>query len=198
MPSSVWTDLLQPGVPWIEKLLRTLLVYVFLVVGLRLAGKRLLAQFTTFDLVVLLILSNTVQNAIIGNDNSLAGGLLGASVLLVLNATVVRLGYRHRKLEQVLEGMEERLIDGGVLQRDRLRSCAISEEELNAAVQRQGFASLAEVEFAAITPSGQLVCIGRSSLAAERRQAELLEAVARVGEEVRALRARLAPGSEGA
>src|SRR5438477_10794669 len=126
-------NILVPGVSLLEKVIRPVIVYVFLLVGLRLVGKRELGQLNKFDLVVLLILSNTVQNAIIGNDNSVLGGLLGASVLLVLNATVVRLGYRHRKLEQVLEGMEERLIDGGVLQRDRLRSCAISEEELNAA-----------------------------------------------------------------
>src|SRR5262245_18977070 len=89
MPS-VWLDLLTPGVSLIEKVLRTVLVYFFLVVGLRLAGKRELAQLNPFDLVVLLTLSNTVQNAIIGNDNSVTGGVIGATTLLAVNWLVVR------------------------------------------------------------------------------------------------------------
>ncbi len=81
----MWQSLMLPGIPIGEKLVRTILVYVFLLVGLRLAGKRELSQLNPFDLVVLLLLSNTVQNAIIGNDNSLTGGLIGAAALLILN-----------------------------------------------------------------------------------------------------------------
>src|SRR5438067_4825299 len=95
------TDLLTPGVPLIEKTLRTLAVYVFLLVGLRLAGKREMSQINSFDLVVLLLLSNTVQNAIIGNDNSLVGGLFGAAVLLAVNWTLVRTLYHFGKLDAV-------------------------------------------------------------------------------------------------
>src|SRR5437870_2428307 len=105
----LWSDLLVPGVPLAEKLIRTILVYVFLLVGLRLAGKREMSQLNSFDLVVLLLLSNTVQNAIIGNDNSVLGGLFGAAVLLLFNAALVRILYHYGKLDR-LEGTPETLM----------------------------------------------------------------------------------------
>src|SRR5580765_6848627 len=107
-------DFLVPGIPILEKLARTLLVYGFLLVGLRVAGKRELSQLNSFDLVVLLLLSNTVQNAIIGNDNSLAGGLFGATVLLVLNWALVRTLYHYGKLDAI-EGAPDVLIRNGRL-----------------------------------------------------------------------------------
>src|ERR1035441_3593468 len=94
----MWGDIFVVGAPVAEKILRPALVYVFLVVALRVFGKRELAQLNPFDLVVLLSLSNTVQNAIIGNDNSLSGGLIGAFALLVINYLVVRFLFRHRRL----------------------------------------------------------------------------------------------------
>src|SRR5258705_11247885 len=91
-------------ISWEEKVLRTLVVYAFLLVGLRLAGKRELGQFNPFDLVVLLVLSNTLQNAIIGNDNSISGGLIGAALLLILNYVVVRYLFLHPKIDKIAEG----------------------------------------------------------------------------------------------
>src|ERR1700749_4612949 len=98
MDAKMWTDLFHPDIGIAEKMIRPVLVYVFLVLGLRLAGKRELAQLNPFDLVVLLTLSNTVQNAIIGNDNSVTGGVIGATTLLVVNYVVVRFFYTHDKL----------------------------------------------------------------------------------------------------
>ncbi len=92
------------GVPILEKILRPIIVYVFLIAGLRLSGKRELAQLNPFDLVVLLTLSNTVQNAIIGEDNSVTGGIIGAISLLAINYLVVRFLYDHRKIDQIVEG----------------------------------------------------------------------------------------------
>src|SRR2546428_7091637 len=92
------------ALPVLEKILRPVLVYFFLVIGLRLAGKRELAQLNPFDLVVLLTLSNTVQNAIIGEDNSVTGGVLGAATLLLVNFLVVRFLYRHERIDQFVEG----------------------------------------------------------------------------------------------
>src|SRR5512132_1763681 len=100
----MWTDMFVLTLPWLEKILRPILVYLFLVVSLRLAGKRELAQLNPFDLVVLLTLSNTVQNAIIGNDNSVTGGIVGATTLLVVNYVVVRFLYSHEKLDRMVEG----------------------------------------------------------------------------------------------
>ncbi len=99
----------------LEKILRPVIVYVFLVVLLRAFGKRELAQLNPFDLVVLLSLSNTVQNAIIGNDNSLTGGLIGAFTLLAVNYLVVRFLFRHRRLDQMFEGKPTTLVEHGQL-----------------------------------------------------------------------------------
>src|SRR5438105_14520966 len=98
MHAKFWTDMFVLALPVAEKMLRPIFIYFFLVVGLRLAGKRELAQLNPFDLVVLLTLSNTVQNAIIGEDNSVTGGMIGALTLLVTNYIVVRFLFRHRRL----------------------------------------------------------------------------------------------------
>src|SRR5438477_7667846 len=98
------SDMFTLSLPIAEKILRPILVYVFLVLLLRVFGKRELAQLNPFDLVVLLSLSNTVQNAIIGDDNSVAGGFIGAFTLVFINYMVIRFLFRHRRLDQVLEG----------------------------------------------------------------------------------------------
>jgi len=139
---------------WIDPLFRPLVVYLFLIVALRLAGKRLLAQMNAFDLAVLLILSNTLQNAILGNDTTWTGGLVRASTLLVVNAVVVRIMVRYRRLEHAIEGHEDSLITDGVIQSDILRRDLITEPELRAAAHKQGFESLAEIKRAAIAPGG--------------------------------------------
>src|SRR5215475_4969162 len=109
------------GVPILEKMVRPVLVYFFLMIGLRLAGKRELAQLNAMDLIVLLTLSNTVQNAIIGNDNSLSGGLIGASTLLVLNHVVVRFLFAHPKVDRLIEGRPVKLISEGKQMRDAMQ-----------------------------------------------------------------------------
>src|SRR6476659_4225926 len=114
-------DMFVLGVPILEKVLRPWLVYIFLVVGLRLAVKRELAQINTFDLIVLLTLSNTVQNAIIGDDNSVTGGVIGATSLLVINYLVVRFLYKHRTLDQFIEGRGDVLIEDGKIKTQNLK-----------------------------------------------------------------------------
>src|SRR5476651_663464 len=108
-----WKDMFVLVVPLAEKILRPIFVYAFLVISLRLSGKRELAQLNPFDLVVLLTLSNTVQNAIIGDDNSVTGGILGATSLLIINYLVVRFLYAHEKLDQLVEGSPDVLIENG-------------------------------------------------------------------------------------
>src|SRR2546425_9730791 len=104
MDAKLWSDMFALGVPVAEKILRPIVIYAFLVVGLRLAGKRELAQLNPFDLVVLLTISNTVQNAIIGEDNSVTGGIFGAATLLLINHFVVRFLYTHERLAPLLQG----------------------------------------------------------------------------------------------
>src|SRR6516164_365971 len=111
-------DMFVLNLPVIEKIARPILVYFALVILLRIFGKRELAQLNPFDLVVLLSISNTVQNAIIGDDNSVTGGLIGAIALFGVNYLVVRFVFRHRRLDQVLEGTPTVLIEGGRIRRD--------------------------------------------------------------------------------
>src|SRR5579863_7347121 len=110
---TMWKDIFVVAIPVGEKVLRPVLVYLALVALLRVFGKRELAQLNPFDLVVLLSLSNTVQNAIIGNDNSLTGGLIGAVTLLATNYLVVRFLFRHRRLDELVGGSSTVLIDRG-------------------------------------------------------------------------------------
>src|SRR5882672_6089844 len=121
MNSKLAADMFVLSLPLAEKIIRPIVVYIFLIVGLRLAGKRELAQLNPFDLVVLLTISNTVQNAIIGDDNSVTGGVIGAGTLLFVNHMVVRYLYGHERLERLVEGDPDLLIDNGCLRRDRLK-----------------------------------------------------------------------------
>src|ERR1700692_1544311 len=116
MHPKVWTDMFVLALPLAEKILRPIVVYFFLVIGLRLAGKRELAQLNPFDLVVLLTLSNTVQNAIIGDDNTVTGGFIGAATLVLVNYLFVRFLYSHPKIDEAIEGKTDVLIEGGKLQ----------------------------------------------------------------------------------
>jgi uncharacterized membrane protein YcaP (DUF421 family) len=150
----MWSAIFALGVPVLEKVLRPVLVYVFLVVALRVFGKRELAQLNPFDLVVLLSLSNTVQNAIIGNDNSLTGGLIGALALLAMNYLVVRFLFRHRRLDQVFEGKPTTLIEHGQVIEPALAKELLSHIELMTVLHRQGFDSLGEVERCVLEPGG--------------------------------------------
>lgn len=189
MPSSVWQDMLLPGVPLLEKVLRPLLVYVFLVVSLRLAGKRELAQLNPLDLVVLLTLSNTVQNAIIGNDNSVLGGIIGAATLLTVNYVLVALTYRNSRLEALVEGAPDQLITGGRILQDRLAAEKISLEQLEAAARKQGFASLKDVDQAILYPGGTFCFIGKVPTADAIHHRQLMHELHRIRQELDALRA---------
>src|SRR6184192_3215724 len=152
----IWKDMFVLAVPILEKILRPICVYIFLIVGLRLSGKRELVQLNPFDLVVLLTLSNTVQNAIIGEDNTVTGGVIGATSLLIVNYLVVRFLFTHQKLEHLIEGDPDVLMDCGVIKEDRLKEELLTIEELQTAAHRQGFKSLDECERAVIEPGGTI------------------------------------------
>src|SRR5215471_7911375 len=152
--SHMWKDIFGMGAPLAEKVVRPAVIYFFLVIALRVFGKRELAQLNPFDLVVLLSLSNTVQNAIIGNDNSLTGGLVGALSLLVINYLVVRFLFRHRRLDQLFEGKPTVLIQEGHICKQGLAQELLTRSELMTVLHRQGFDSLADVESCTLEPGG--------------------------------------------
>ncbi len=168
------THMFVLGLPLLEKILRPVIVYFFLVISLRLAGKRELAQLNPFDLVVLLTLSNTVQNAIIGDDNSVTGGLIGATALLVVNGLVVRFLYGHRKLDEFVEGSADVLIEDGKVRTKNLKRELITVAQLEAAARRQGFDALSGVQQCILEPGGTLSFIGKKPQPEEKRHQELL------------------------
>jgi uncharacterized membrane protein YcaP (DUF421 family) len=156
MLDKIWTDLFVLGLPVTEKVLRPVIIYFFLVVGLRFAGKRELAQLNPFDFVVLMTLSNTVQNGIIGDDNSVTGAIVGASALLLVNYVVARVLFGHEQLERLVEGDPTVLIDGGRVLHDRLKDERITLPELESAARKQGFSGLDEVDRAVLEPGGTI------------------------------------------
>ncbi len=163
-----------------EKMLRPLVVYLALIAGLRLAGKRELAQMNPLDLIVLLTLSNTVQNAIIGEDNSITGGLIGAATLLAVNYALVRLAYDHPTVDRLVSGSPLPLIDGGQIRRKNLAQLLITEAELRAVCRRQGVRHLQDVETATLETSGTITVFPRSPTPDEAHFARLDERLARI------------------
>jgi uncharacterized membrane protein YcaP (DUF421 family) len=191
MAATLWTNMfwLDPAVSVPEKVLRAVIVYLFLVIGLRLAGKRELAQLNPLDLVVLLTISNTVQNAIIGQDNSLTGGLIGAMTLLVINYLANRFLYAHPGLERVIEGDPTELVCDGRAIDAALERELITLPELEAAAHRQGFGSLAEVDRAVLEPSGTISFFAKKPTPEDRRHEELIGRLDTILGELRQLRA---------
>ena len=194
MPThDIWKDMFVLGLPLIEKILRPVIVYMFLVVSLRLSGKRELVQLNPFDLVVLLTLSNTVQNAIIGDDNSVSGGLIGATSLLLINYLVVRFLYGHSKLEQIVEGQSDVLIENGKVRADRLKKELITTPQLEAAARKQGFDSLADVDKCILEPSGTLSFVAKKPATEDVRHRELVSHLEKLMEEIARLKASQPP-----
>ena len=189
MPEFLWGGTLShllawPGLPLAEKVLRPVVVYAALVLLLRVFGKRELAQLNPFDLVVLLSLSNTVQNAIIGEDNSVAGGLVGAVSLLGVNYFVVRFMFRHRRLDQLLEGEPTTLIENGKVCEAALARELLTVGELQTVAHRQGFARLEEVQCCVLEPGGSFFIEGHTPPADERRHRELLARIEDLGRQL--------------
>jgi uncharacterized membrane protein YcaP (DUF421 family) len=189
MQSQIWHNMFALGLPIAEKILRPILVYAFLILVLRLAGKRELAQLNPFDLVVLLTLSNTVQNAIIGQDDSITGGIIGASTLLTVNYVLVRFLSRHEKIERLIEGDPDVLIENGRVKTDCLRNEAISEVELAAAAHKQGFESLDQVDRAVLDPNGGIAFFGKTPTAEVTRHDEIVKRLDRMAAQLAELKA---------
>ena len=181
-------DMFVMHLPLLEKITRPIIVYVFLVLLLRVFGKRELAQLNPFDLVVLLSLSNTVQNAIIGDDNSVAGGLIGAVSLLVTNYLVVRFLFKHRRLDEIIEGEPSVLMKDGKVDNKELARELISTAELQVLARRQGFDNLEDLEEIVLEPGGAFVIKAKKPTHDEHVDSKLDELL----REVAAIKASLA------
>jgi len=183
--------------PILEKLARPVIVYLVLVALLRLFGKRELAQLNPFDLVVLLSLSNTVQNAIIGDDNSVTGGVIGAFGLLAINWLVVRVLFRSPRLTRVLEGRSAVLIRDGQIDKLAVERESLSREELLSVIHRQGFEGFHSVRKCELEPNGTFYVEAYEPSVDDKRHAELLARIDALASELAALRPQTAPNPEG-
>jgi uncharacterized membrane protein YcaP (DUF421 family) len=152
-------NILIPDISVAEKLVRSVVVYLFLLVAFRLCGKRQLGQLSAFDLVVLLIISNVVQNAVIGNDNSLGGGLIGATAILLLNLVVAYVTFRFKRADRVVEHSPTLLVRHGRVLRDNLRRERLGPRDLRAALRHHGVVSIRDIRYAFLEEDGHVSVI---------------------------------------
>jgi uncharacterized membrane protein YcaP (DUF421 family) len=188
----MFDSMFQLPLPWMEKILRPVIVYLFLVLFLRLFGKRELAQLNPFDLVVLLSLSNTVQNAIIGNDNSVTGGVIGAFSLLAINWVLTRVLFKMPKVNDALEGTKTEFVRHGVVDATALKKEAMTEMELLSVIHKQGLNDFAEVESCVLEPNGSFYVEAMKPTPEETHIGALKDAVEVLTREVRLMRTQLA------
>jgi uncharacterized membrane protein YcaP (DUF421 family) len=178
--------------PLLEKVLRPIIVYLCLILFLRLFGKRELAQLNPFDLVVLLCLSNTVQNSIIGDDNTVTGGIVGVFSLLGINWLLTLILFRMPKLNKALEGKETVLIRHGVVDRDAMKKEALTELELKSVLHKQGLRDYSEVERCVLEPSGNFFVEQVDPLREGRQRSEILKDIQTLTAEIQELKTLLA------
>lgn len=180
--------------PLLEKIVRPIIIYFFLIFLLRIFGKRELAQLNPFDLIVLLSLSNVVQNALIGNDNSVSGGIIGALSLLTINWLVVRFLYSSPKVDRIVGGSEQVLVTDGVIDREALRKELLTEEELVSAIHRQGFDGIENVKKCVLQPNGAFYVEGRKPTEDQEHHQDLIARLDEIQRELLQLRKQLPAG----
>jgi uncharacterized membrane protein YcaP (DUF421 family) len=161
---TIWHDLFAMGIPVTEKAVRTAAVYLLIVVLLRLAGKRDMAGLNSLDLCVMLLLSNVVQNAVIGPDNSLVGGVLGAVILVGLNAALAQLVSRSGALSRLTEGTPTTLAADGKWNVRALRREALRRDDVDAALRRQNANDVSELQSLILQPGGAVVATVKPEL----------------------------------
>ena len=177
--------------PILEKVLRPAIVYVILIAFLRLFGKRELAQLNPFDLIVLLCLSNTVQNAIIGDDNSLSGGVIGAFALLATNWLLAKGIFRAPKINAALEGKDAILIENGRVDQKAMKAETLTMEELTGVLNKNGYGSPEEVEVCKLLPNGTFFVKGKQPTVENAEMADIVKAIERLSGELSAMRTEL-------
>jgi uncharacterized membrane protein YcaP (DUF421 family) len=151
------------SIPWWELIVRCVVVYAFLLILIRITGKRQVGQLAPFDLVLLLVLSNAVQNSMNAGDNSLIGGLIAATTLVVLNLALGYATYKNKRLEALVEGRPQVLIHDGHLYTKALAEARLTHHELNAALRSAGCAGVEEVRYAVLENNGSISVIAKKN-----------------------------------
>jgi uncharacterized membrane protein YcaP (DUF421 family) len=177
--------------PLAEKILRPVIVYLGLIIFLRIFGKRELAQLNPLDLVVLLSLSNTVQNAIIGDDNSVSGGMIGAFALLAINWLLMRFLYKAPKVTAILEGTPSTLVEKGIVNEAALKHETLTHEELISILNKNGFNDPADVDLCVLEPNGTFYVKGKTPTAETVHSGQLMDAIQKLTAEVHSLRRQI-------
>jgi uncharacterized membrane protein YcaP (DUF421 family) len=144
------------SLPWWEFIARAIVVYIFLLVILRVTGKRQVGQLAPFDLVLLLVLSNALQNSMNGGDNTVTGGVISAISLVSLNWLLGYATFRNKKIGRFVEGRPQVIVHNGHVYRDVMASERLTQDELDAAIRLAGCASIHDVHFAILENNGQI------------------------------------------
>lgn len=191
---STWTNMFildAEQVTWAEKILRPILVYITLIVLLRIVGKRELAQLNPLDLVVILSLSNTVQNAIIGNDTSLVGGIVGAATLLLVNAVVAYLKFRSTRVEAAVEGRPITLIEKGKIDQKMLKSELMTESDIDIIAHENGMEDADDIERLVLDPNGSFLVDGKDEIKDAKFKRDVMHKIDRLTEQITKLQQSL-------
>lgn len=149
------------AVPWWEIILRSAVVYTFLLLLIRITGKRQIGQLAPFDLVLLLVLSNAVQNSMNAGDNSLVGGLLAATTLIAVNSLLAFATHRSKRLEILVEGTPQVLIHNGKLYEKVMEDARLTHHELHAALRQAGCLAVDQVRYAVLENNGSISVVAR-------------------------------------
>ncbi len=192
--ANTWSNMFtldSTAVTWAEKVLRPVIVYIALIVLLRVVGKRELAQLNPLDLVVILSLSNTVQNAIIGNDTSLVGGIVGAGALLLINSAVAYIKYCWPKVETLAEGKPVTLIEDGKVDKAMLKSELMTESDLDIIAHENGFDTADEIDRLILDPNGSFLVDGKDEIKDAKFKRDVLAKMEQLSKQLKDLSATL-------
>lgn len=192
-----WTNMftLGEGVTWLEKIVRPMIIYISLIVLLRLVGKRELAQLNPLDLVVILSLSNTVQNAIIGDDTSLVGGIVGACALLAINYSVAYVKYRWPKFEAITEGKPLTMIENGRIDHAMLKRELMTESDLDIVAHENGLENARDIKQLVLDPNGSFLVEGKDDIRDDKFKHDVLSKIDELSKQINKLSASLAKTS---
>ena len=181
----MWHSIFNIGLPVFEKVIRPLLIYIFLIIALRLAGKRELGQLNMLDFIVILSVANAVQNGIIGEDVSVTGALIGASVLFATNASIASMTIRWPRLRSLVVGSPVPLVQNGLILKARLRKERLSEDDLLSAVIDAGGRNITDADLIMLAPNGKLLVELRHDVTIEHKidaiERKLDDLIARIG-----------------
>lgn len=191
---SAWSNMFvldAEKVTYLEKIIRPILVYFLLLFLFRILGNRELAQLNPMDLILLLLLSNTVQNAIIGDDTSLTGGIIGAVTLLTINYFNVLIKFKSKPFEKFMEGSPRTLVKDGKIDKKAAEKELLTKEDLDTIAHEQGFDSSDDIEKCILDTNGTFLVEGKDEIKDERFKKEILEKIDKITKQLNDLQKQL-------